>query len=93
MNNEKSTIKNQPEDIDADNQSSLEDLAWAIEAGQGEFSLLLARCNNIQLRDRLSQKLQSICQVQITELKLDSSDITLYTKIRDRVKQKKPEPD
>ena len=91
MNNQQSTINDQPEDVDAYNQSSLEDLAWAIEAGQGEFSLLLARCNYVELRDRLAQQLQSICQGKITELRLDPSDITLYTKFRDRVKQKKPE--
>ncbi len=91
MNNQQSTNKDRPEDVDAYNQSSLEDLAWAIEAGKGEFSLLLARCNYIQLRHRLVQQLQSICQVKITELRLDPSDITLYTKIRDRIKQEKPE--
>ena len=84
-------MNNRPEDIDAYNQSSLEDLAWAIEAGQGEFSLLLACCNYVELRDRLAQQLQSICQVQITELRLDPSDTTLYTKIRAQVKQEKPE--
>ncbi len=91
INNQQSTNKARPEDVDAYNQSSLEDLAWAIEAGQEEFSLLLARCNYVQLRDRLAQQLQSICQVKITELRLDPSDIILYTKIRTRVKQEKPE--
>ncbi len=91
MNNQQSTTNNRPEDVDAHNQSSLEDLAWAIEASQGEFSLLLAHCNYVQLRDRLAQQLQSTCQVKITELRLDSLDITLYTKISDRVKQEKPE--
>ena len=90
MNNQQSTNRDRPEDVDAYNQSSLEDLAWAIEASQGEFSLLLARCNYVQLRDRLAQQLESICQVKITELRLDPSDITLYTKIRARVKQEKP---
>ena len=84
-------MNNQPEDVNAYNQSSLKDLAWAIEASQGEFSLLLAHCNYVQLRDRLAQQLQSISQVKITELRLDPSDLTLYSKIRDLLKQEKPE--
>lgn len=27
------------------NQSELEDLAWELESAEGQFSLLLARCN------------------------------------------------
>ena len=91
MNNQQSPHHNRPEDVDAYNQSALEDLAWAIEASQGEFSLLLARCNYNQLRDRLVQQLKSACEVNITELKLDPSDLTLYSKIRDRVQTEKPE--
>ncbi len=53
MNDRRSTNKDRPEDVDAYNQSSLEDLAWAIEASQGEFSLLLARCNYVRLSHTL----------------------------------------
>ncbi|MGK7877603.1 MAG: hypothetical protein AB4426_31175, partial [Xenococcaceae cyanobacterium] len=80
----------QIEDIAAYNQSSLEDLAWAIEADEGKFALLFAHCNYVKLREQLTQQLQTICEVNISELRLNSSDTTLYSKIREKVEAEKP---
>ena len=80
----------QSEDIAAYNQSSLEELAWAIEADEGQFALLFAHCNYGTLREQLMRQLQAICEVQIARLRLDSSDVRLYSKIREQVEQKSP---
>ncbi|WP_445638558.1 WD40 domain-containing protein [Nostoc sp. DSM 114161] len=65
------------------NDRSLQQLAWAIESSVGQFKLILARCNYAKLRDRLIQKLQEICQVEIHLLVVQQSHRTLYTAIRD----------
>ncbi|MGK7874043.1 MAG: AAA family ATPase [Xenococcaceae cyanobacterium] len=80
----------QSEDVAAYNRSSLEDLAWGIEVDQGEFALKFAHCNYVELREQLSEQLQAVCEVNISELRLDHSDTTLYTKIREQVEAEKP---
>ncbi|WP_309245592.1 ATP-binding protein [Desmonostoc muscorum] len=62
---------------------SVAQLAWAIESSVGQFKLILARCNYGSLRDRLIQKLQEICQVEIRLLVMQQSHRTLYTAIRE----------
>ncbi|NES84387.1 MAG: ATP-binding protein [Moorea sp. SIO2B7] len=81
------TKNNQSEDIHAHNQGILEDLAWAIEADAEErdFSLKIVRCNYPILRDRFAKQLQEICTIPISELRLESSDKTLYTKIKKEI--------
>jgi hypothetical protein len=39
----------------ANNQQSLEKLAWAIEMAQGQFTPILAHCNYGQLREKIVQ--------------------------------------
>ncbi|MBD2253540.1 beta-propeller domain-containing protein [Nostoc parmelioides] len=65
------------------NDRSLQQLAWAIDASVGQFKLILARCNYASLRDRLIKRLQEICQAEICVLEVQQSDKTLYTAIRD----------
>jgi WD40 repeat protein len=60
---------------------SVQQLAWAIEASVGHFKLILARCNYVSLRDRLVEQLQRSCQVNISVLRLQQSNRTLYTAI------------
>ncbi|MBD2610955.1 ribosome assembly protein 4 [Nostoc punctiforme FACHB-252] len=69
---------------------SLQQLAWAIESSVGQFKLILARCNYAKLRDRLIQRLQEICQVEIQLLVLQPSHKTLYTAIRDKFDENLP---
>jgi WD40 repeat protein len=71
------------EDIPDDSiQSSLEELAWAIEESTGKFSLILAHCNSADLRERWVQRLQQLCSVELPYIVLDRSVNTLYTTIQ-----------
>ncbi|MHC5728771.1 MAG: ribosome assembly protein 4, partial [Nostoc sp.] len=69
---------------------SLQQLAWAIESSVGQFKLILARCNYARERDRLIQKLQEICQVEIHILAVQQSHRTLYTAIQSEFGQEIP---
>jgi hypothetical protein len=60
---------------------SLEELAWILEASQGEFKLILARCNYIRLRSRLLRQLQRLTVTNIQLVSLKTTDNSLYKKI------------
>ena len=71
------------------NYSTIEDLAWAIAAGEGEFSLTFAHCNYVKWRDNeLIQQLQSQCD--IASVRLEAGDINLYQKIEEKIKRETP---
>ena len=78
------------EDVAADNEESLQTLLRAITLSQGEFSLILVRCNYIQLRERIVQQLREECPVKIRELVLDESVKTLYTTIAQALQDEQP---
>ena len=69
------------------NLQQLEDLAWSLEASQGEFKLILAKCNYINLQNQLIQELQKICEIEIQILRLQTSERTLYNAIREEFDQ------
>jgi len=77
----------QPEDVTDYNQSSLNALDRAIAFSQGEFSLVLVRCNYKRLQKRILQQLRDRAQgrYQIQELILPESVTTLYTTIQNYV--------
>jgi tetratricopeptide (TPR) repeat protein len=64
------------------NHRSLRTLSRAIELSQGQFSLILVRCDYAQLRSHLVQQLQTQCSVPIRVLTLPDSSKTLFTKIQ-----------
>jgi tetratricopeptide (TPR) repeat protein len=64
------------------NSQQLEDLAWSIEASQGDFKLILAKCNYLNLQNQIIQELQKICQIEIQILRLQASERTLYNAIQ-----------
>ena len=74
----------------ADNEQSLQELTWAIEMSQGQFSLILARCNSVTLREQMVQRLREICPVEIREVVLDRSVNQLYSTIREQLKDEMP---
>lgn len=78
------------EDVAADNEESLQTLIRAITLSQGEFSLILVRCNYVRLRERIVQQLREECPVKIRELVLDESVKTLYTTIAQALKDEQP---
>ncbi|MEI3648503.1 MAG: ribosome assembly protein 4 [Dolichospermum lemmermannii FEM_B0920] len=69
------------------NSQQLEDLAWSIEASQGDFKLILAKCNYLNLQNQLIQELQKICQIEIQILRLQASERTLYNAIQEEFNQ------
>ncbi|MDJ0903971.1 MAG: hypothetical protein QNJ55_34810 [Xenococcus sp. MO_188.B8] len=79
-----------PVALTANNERSLKNLAWAIEACQGQFKLIFARCNYASLRERLVERLQELCSVKISILVLKQSDQTLYATIKAAGKEKQP---
>ncbi|MEY3222805.1 MAG: hypothetical protein RLZZ203_1661, partial [Cyanobacteriota bacterium] len=69
------------------NLQQLEDLAWSLEASQGEFKLILAKCNYLNLQSQLIQELQKICEIEIQILRLQTSERTLYNAIQEEFDQ------
>ena len=72
------------------NEPALRKLAWAIAASQGQFALLLARCNYTSLRDSMIERLHQLCPHEIRELTLKASDRRFYTKIREELTDEQP---
>lgn len=58
---------------------SLEELVWAMEASKGNFSVLLAHCNDPLLQDSIRQHLQTTSSLRIQEIFIDKSETKLYT--------------
>ena len=79
------------ENLSEKNQNSLQELAFALEAGGQKFSLILARCNFQTLQQSLIEILANICSVKIQQLQLESSAITLYTTIETQLGTEQPE--
>ncbi|NER96889.1 MAG: hypothetical protein F6J86_24070 [Symploca sp. SIO1B1] len=72
------------------NDDVLEQLAWAIEASEGEFDLFFARFNYEHLQGKLIQRLQKTCSLPIKEIYLQPSVQTLYTTLVAALGQEKP---
>ena len=70
------------EDIDTKNDNSLKTLVRGIIQSQGQFSLILARCNYKKLEDCLLQKLADNSEVHFLELVLNSYIENLYDVIK-----------
>jgi WD40 repeat protein len=81
------------EDVTDFNQGALEELTRAIEwNNEGQFALILARCNSSNVRRRLVQSLQKLCSVEIREIVLNKSVKTLYTTIQTELSQTQEQP-
>lgn len=64
------------------NDRSFNTLVRAITLAQGQFALILVRCNYLRVRDRVMQQLRDRCAMQIREMTLPESAKTLYTTIQ-----------
>ena len=62
------------EDTPDRNQESLRILSRAIALSEGDFSLILARCNSVTLRQKLMSQLREECPVQLRENHFRSGD-------------------
>ncbi|AFZ13126.1 Sigma 54 interacting domain protein [Crinalium epipsammum PCC 9333] len=77
-------------EISTNNQNSLEELAWEISASQGEFKLILVRCNYLELKLQLTNLLQQNCEVNIKFLDLQASESTLFASIKSQLGDEQP---
>ncbi len=67
--------------LDIENENSLQELAWVIETSQGEFSLILARCNAINLRKQVITQLQESTAIKFDEIDVEPTTTQLYQTI------------
>ena len=65
------------------NRRSFQSLVRTIELSQGEFCLILARCNDRRWRDYLTQQLQHHCSVPIQRFNLPASTVAFDVAIQD----------
>ncbi|MGB3508219.1 MAG: hypothetical protein WBA93_03075 [Microcoleaceae cyanobacterium] len=73
-----------------DNDRSLKTLARALTLSEGDFSLILVRCNSPELREQILQKLKEEYPVEYEELALEKSADTLYSSINQNIGQSLP---
>ncbi|MBU7581872.1 MAG: hypothetical protein KAF91_02990 [Nostoc sp. TH1S01] len=78
------------ENLTPDNEHSLQTLIRAITLSQGQFSLILLRCNYADLRRHITQRLRQISPVNIHEITLPASAKTLYASIAEQLGDTQP---
>jgi hypothetical protein len=78
------------DDVKAKNDESLRMLARSLTLSQGQFSLILARCNYRSLRQRLMEQLRERCPVDFRERVLDPSAKTIETTIQEELRDEPP---
>lgn len=69
----------QPTEVELANERSLSTLSRAITLSQGQFSLILVRCNYQLCTEMMWSRLQEITELPLSELVLQKSIKTLYT--------------
>lgn len=73
-----------------DHAQTIAELAFAIEACQGQFKLMLVRCNSDQLRSQIIDRLRQILPLDLKELKLPESTSTLLGAIQSAIADGSP---
>lgn len=76
------------EEVAASNQRSLNTLLRAIQFSQGQFSLILARCNYTSLRDRVVQQLLDACSVPIHSIAIPDTSQTLFSVLQAELRER-----
>ncbi len=77
-------------DITESNNRALNRLARAIALSQGQFSLILACCNDGDLRKQMVKKLKELSEIESQEIFLLPSVKTLLTTILKKIENKQP---
>ncbi|MEG3848577.1 hypothetical protein QT971_14655 [Microcoleus sp. herbarium19] len=72
------------------NNSSLQTLSRILRMSQGQFSLILVRCNYSAMREETVRKLREDSGIEIREIFLATSVKTLYTTIETEVSDSRP---
>ncbi|MEQ9371771.1 MAG: AAA family ATPase [Coleofasciculus chthonoplastes F3-SA18-01] len=78
-------------EIAACNDQALNTLTRSLTHSQGEFTLILARCNYTCLRSQILHLLHQRCSLNLFELTLDSSAQTIYTAIHNQLGNQQPD--
>jgi WD40 repeat protein len=73
------------------NKSSLQTLSRTLSMSQGQFSLILVRCNYSAMREQTVRQLRQQSGVEIRELVLPASVKTLYTTIETELDGSQPQ--
>ena len=77
------------DEITVKNEKTLRQLALAIASSQGQFKLMLVRCNYASWRSHWIKRLQDFCaqeyQLQVPVLELQANDTALYNRIKNYV--------
>ncbi len=84
------TNQQQPENLDAENHGNLNTLVRAITISQGEFSLILLRCNYDDTKNQISTRLYQLSSPRIQEIYLSPNAKTLYTNISEQLGDEQP---
>jgi WD40 repeat protein len=71
-------------------ESLLQELAWTIAMSEGQFSLILVRCNYPVFQEQMVQKLRELCRVEIRKIVIDNSVKKLYSDIREQLGDEQP---
>ena len=79
-------------DIAGYNEQSLRTLVRALHLSpKGEFSLILVRCNEASLQERMRHRLREMSHLPIRELVLPASVKTLFTSIKTELGDEQPQ--
>ena len=62
-------------------QEIIDDIVWAIEGGENEFSLTFVRCNYPQISQEIMAQLYDSCEIEVSQLILDKTTCNLYEAI------------
>ncbi|MGB7060252.1 MAG: hypothetical protein WBD58_21285, partial [Geitlerinemataceae cyanobacterium] len=79
------------EDVATYNKRSLKTLLRAISLSQGQFSLILVRCNYAWLAEKMLRQVKEASSIVMGELSLPRSVNTLYTNIQDYLETTQPQ--
>ncbi|MDM8523037.1 hypothetical protein QUF80_06645 [Desulfococcaceae bacterium HSG8] len=85
------TRENSSKDIAAFNEKSLNRLIRTIRLSEGDFSLVLAHCNYTGLRRKMLNQLRTLSPSDIREIDLPDSIPTIYTFLRELLKDECPD--
>ena len=75
--------------LSSNNENKLADLVWEIEAFQGEFRLILLRCNYVALRAQILNRLEKLKEIRIVHLQ--AGDISLHQRLLEELGEERPE--
>lgn len=80
----------QPQEFEIEHGRLIRKLIRAISNSEGNFALILVRCNSASLRDQIVTQLKSLCPIPIREVYLPHFVKTLYTTLQTELGEPPP---